>query len=495
MARRGNGIDQPSIGWISIVDGIVFVLIVVLAGTVFVHGELQRTKVALSKANENKNKELERILSEYRATAKMLEDAKKTLAELARENQCLEQQRQLVLKDLKSTRDRLAAVMEELEELTRKGIPELLKEKAELKRRIAEITNTLKSLSAELQAANATAKKLKINLEDTQKQLISARDELKALLHQVADYRARLADIDKQLVDARKAVTELGKEKSELEKRRSELEKKNSELASKNADLEKQKVNAENTIRELTKDCEKRLAYLKENHKAEIAKLQAVVSALRRELGDRPPKPIPGAAGGKGDPEKGVRAELLGLQGNLEHVAIIFDTSGSMGRPFQGVSRWQHAKKIVDVWIKHLKISEGVLIQFNSTVTDVYPVEKPPDKPFLDLKVEANRTLLSDRLATIEPQGGTNTLAALKRAYSYANLDTILLFTDGEPNNGETDTFDDAIAQEIYALVSKHYKENHITVNTIGLGDYFRPELSGFLTRLAKEGGGSFLGR
>ncbi len=64
--------------------------------------------------------------------------------------------------------------------------------------------------------------------------------------------------------------------------------------------------------------------------------------------------------------------------------------------------------------------------------------------------------------------------------------------TDGEPNNGESNQFDPEIAEKIYALCRQH---KGIPVNTVGLGNYFKPQLSGFLIRVAQETGGSFLGR
>jgi hypothetical protein len=119
----------------------------------------------------------------------------------------------------------------------------------------------------------------------------------------------------------------------------------------------------------------------------------------------------------------------------------------------------------------------------------------PQDNTFLDVRGsagEANRKRLLEQIKDTKPDGGTNTLLALQMAYQCPQLDTIILFTDGEPNNGESNQFDPEIAERIYALCRQH---KDIPVNTVGLGNYFKPQLSGFLMKVAQETDGSFLGR
>ena len=184
--------------------------------------------------------------------------------------------------------------------------------------------------------------------------------------------------------------------------------------------------------------------------------------------------------------EAGVHRELIGLKGRMHRVAIVFDTSGSMGTD----GRWDHARGVVATWLEHLAIRECVLVLF-STDAKVFP----EDGTLLNLSGPdglPNRRRLLDRIRYTQPEGGTNTLLALQTAYRYLQLDTIILFTDGEPNDGNSDQFDPAIAEKIYALSRQH---KDIPVNTVGLGDYFKPQLAGFLRRVAQESGGSFLGR
>ncbi|MCS7306886.1 MAG: VWA domain-containing protein [Thermoguttaceae bacterium] len=191
----------------------------------------------------------------------------------------------------------------------------------------------------------------------------------------------------------------------------------------------------------------------------------------------------------KKEAEPGLHKALVGLKGNLGRVAFVVDTSGSMG--FSG--RWQQAQEVVATWLEHLAIRECVLILFSDGV-QIFP----QDGTFLPVHGpdgRANRQRLLEQIRTTQPEGRTNTLLALQTAYRYPGLDTIILFTDGEPNRPTNTTpsgFDPEVAEEIYQLVQKH---RHIPINAVGLGDYFKPELSGFLLKLAQQTNGCFLGR
>jgi Mg-chelatase subunit ChlD len=186
--------------------------------------------------------------------------------------------------------------------------------------------------------------------------------------------------------------------------------------------------------------------------------------------------------------EPGLHRELIGLKGKMHKVAIIFDTSGSMGTE----GRWEHARGVVAAWLEHLAIGECVLVLF-STDAQVFP----EDGTFLDVRGSngaANRRRLLEQIRNTKPEGRTNTLLALQMAYRCPDLDTVILFTDGEPNspNSNSDQFDPEIAEKIYALCRQH---KDVPVNTVGLGNYFKPQLAGFLMKVAQETGGSFLGR
>jgi len=188
----------------------------------------------------------------------------------------------------------------------------------------------------------------------------------------------------------------------------------------------------------------------------------------------------------KGRPQ--VAKVVLGLKGRTDKVAILFDCSGSMA---QG-GRWGQAQDIVKTWTAYLDIGECALISF-STTADLFKVGP---QFWFDLRGkdgEKNKALLVERLASLKPSGGTNTLAALELAYGLEGVQTIFLFSDGAPNDGNSDKFDQAIADRIYELCAKHKKTT--TVNTVGLGNYFEEQFATFLMLVAERSGGSFQGR
>ena len=173
-----------------------------------------------------------------------------------------------------------------------------------------------------------------------------------------------------------------------------------------------------------------------------------------------------------------VHRELVGLKGSFKRVALLFDTSGSMNRE----GRWELACGVVSAWLNHFDMDQCVLILFSTNAQAL-----PANGTFVPLRGpdgQRNKAKLLEKLQSVKPDGGTNTLAALQIAYRYPDLDTILLFTDGEPNDGNSAGFDPQIAEKIYTLCRQH---RDIPVNTIGLGDYFRPELSHFLITVARR--------
>ena len=187
-----------------------------------------------------------------------------------------------------------------------------------------------------------------------------------------------------------------------------------------------------------------------------------------------------------------INRELVGLKGDLKRVAILFDASKSMTKKDEASTddRWFEAQKIATTWLAHLNVDECVLIVFSSDVQTF-----PNDGEMALVRGEAgktNRQLLMEHLKSLEPQGWTNTLAALKKAYEYPDLDTIILFSDGAPTNPRSGRFDSQVANTIYELCQQ-YPE--IPVNSIGLGNYFDKEMSTFLRSIAKLTNGTFRGR
>jgi hypothetical protein len=182
-----------------------------------------------------------------------------------------------------------------------------------------------------------------------------------------------------------------------------------------------------------------------------------------------------------------LHARLIGLQGRFRHVVIIVDRSASM----KAGGRWVEVRTIIDTWIRHLKFDKAALIVFNDTV-NVFPSEGG----YLDFASPTNALFAREEMLAylrgIEPAGNTNTLSALRRAYAYQDVDTILIFSDGFPDRGRN-RFDREMANAIYALCRSHGRE--IPINVIGVGRYLDRRLGEFLTTVARLTAGAFIGR
>lgn len=185
--------------------------------------------------------------------------------------------------------------------------------------------------------------------------------------------------------------------------------------------------------------------------------------------------------------EKQFRRELIGVKGSFSRVAILLDRSLSM----QESGRWEEAKAVIRTWVDYLQMDRCVVIVFSSEVTTF-----PQDRKWLELGGPAGLENRKDLVRFLDelpaPDGGTNTLRALETAYGFPDIDTIVLFTDGAPNDGNSSLFDPAIASRIHDLV---VSKSSIPINAVGLGDYFQPQLSSFLLDLAESTQGTFLGR
>ena len=209
--------------------------------------------------------------------------------------------------------------------------------------------------------------------------------------------------------------------------------------------------------------------------------------------------------------------ELLGVRGSLKKVAFVVDCSRSMQNvapiaidPTQdnAGSWWQVVTGTIHLWIETLPMESAVIIYYSDDVT-VFPASRE----FLNLNT--SKSLLGRSiLGRGEPKGATNTLLALKTAYELSGCDTIILFTDGEPNRSpdaipvtslrERDLskpeylreYSKACWDQIFAYVQDQRKRGRVVpVNVVALGNYFDSMYGPSLVRLASSTGGSFLGR
>lgn len=338
-------------------------------------------------------------------------------------------------------------------------------------------------------------------LNDTRRIKESEYQQLLKVQRELADLKPLYEQTVQQLADAREKVDEkIAKIKelvgaiAKLDGQIATLEKEKADITAERDGLAKQLKDARVEIA-ILEASEKMLLASEKELLASEKKLLAQVTALKALVKEWETyvKKIKDAYDGL----PVVHQELLGLKGDLGHVAILFDTSKSMDVTLNGKSRWEAAREVVDSWLQHLGVEHCVLILFSKDARVAYPTEGTWHK----IETPKDRELLVDQLRNLEPLGGTNTYEALKLAYSYEDLDTIILYTDGEPNDGNSSGFDEGEAAKIYALCSEQHKargslgKKPVPVNTVGLGNYFREELSGFLTKVSAMTGGEFLGR
>ena len=188
--------------------------------------------------------------------------------------------------------------------------------------------------------------------------------------------------------------------------------------------------------------------------------------------------------------ERLIRQDVLGLKGNLDRVVFVVDKSESMGNS----NRWKQAIGLINNWVTNLPVKEATLILFDNNVYADH-------RGFTKMNVPANRRRLVEVLNEVKPAGRTATLDALKKAYRIQGVQTIILFTDGKPDQGVKST--EELVSEILNFVSTN-RSRKITINTIGLGDYFddidstkdgQSQTFRLLVELAEITGGSFRGR
>jgi len=160
-------------------------------------------------------------------------------------------------------------------------------------------------------------------------------------------------------------------------------------------------------------------------------------------------------------------AALTGLGGELRNVVFVFDTSGSMGNGFD------YYKTAFCEKVRALPAERFNVVQFSSGT-----------------KVWRNGTMVARSNSEVDAAckfiesftagGGTDTLAALRDAYSLPGVDTIILFSDGNPSG------------EIGPILSYvDSRPKNIVLNTVAIGDGAHVS---FLRTLSELGGGQHSG-
>ncbi len=181
----------------------------------------------------------------------------------------------------------------------------------------------------------------------------------------------------------------------------------------------------------------------------------------------------------------------VGLQGDMKGVVFIFDTSESMA-----TDRFEEYTGLLKSWVRHLQFERFNVIRFASDVQSW-------SSSGLRDGTEQRRDEAAAFIDTFEAAGQTNTLAALRKALEDDDVDTIILFSDGEPYrfqgdqpvldpNGKPVRGRKAI-QEVHEYLEEHSRG--AVINTIGMGNYLDQEYGKFLQDVARAHHGVFIGR
>jgi hypothetical protein len=330
----------------------------------------------------------------------------------------------------------------------------------------------------------------------------------KNLPSDIAALRALVDQRDEQITALNAQVESLNKQRQQLEEKLAQESEKNAALTAALLEIKEALSRTEKAMAALSSeliqtkmllsDAQTQLKQQQVKFDKQLAELRAIVVSYEVEIKrlERQLKELLGKYDlvlvsheekeRKRSEEGRVRRELIGLKGEMKDVVIIVDSSGSM---LEG-NRWQNSQLVLKNWLEYLEMERCLIVVFSTTVQSF-----PENGKFLTVLGEEgkrNRDSIIQFLQGIKPDGGTNTLQALQRAYEADELDTILLFTDGAPNDGTTVGINKEIVKKIYDLCKDH---REIPVNAIGLGDYFQPDFSAFLLQISEMTGGTFIGR
>jgi len=200
------------------------------------------------------------------------------------------------------------------------------------------------------------------------------------------------------------------------------------------------------------------------------------------------------------DSEKSLRQELLNLRGDFSRVVFVIDISGSMAdesasrlrRPNWGDDGkpWTYVKNQVNSWLKNLPVESFRLVVFNQDLRE-FPVGHENW-----IRGDARRIEAAEFLDSCQPEGGTSTELAIRRALEHQPT-AIVLFTDGAPSkihpvDKNNYVLDPDQMESILQMLAIHGSE--VPVNVVAVSNYFDNQLATFLQEIAAQTGGGFVG-
>lgn len=389
----------------------------------------------------------------------------------------------------------------------------------------------VKDLKAELATAENSRKEMKARLTKVEQALENSRDTLASTERELLRLKQLLANSDQAVMkltaardDLKKLLADANSELKKEQHRITELEANQIRISQELAAVRQTAIRffLQATWQAFKKDLE--LAELRQRYaklERDNVRLNGQISGFEAETRIAVIR------------ERHVRQELLGLQGRLNklnRVVVIIDRSGSMTFPpgnghksgvklvdQVGLKRWDYVQNILHQWLNLLPFSEVALVVF-SDEPEHFPALTEAGPTFLrvrdinGMEIKEGREKLSEYLKSLEPNGGTNTLGALRAAFKLTSADAIILFTDGVPTvtplNGDPRNLHQQVLDEVDAYVKT---KSAVPINVVGIGDYFANvegsdirlaggtniviNLGQFLQDIAEKSGGRFIGK
>ncbi len=185
--------------------------------------------------------------------------------------------------------------------------------------------------------------------------------------------------------------------------------------------------------------------------------------------------------------------KVLDLRGPMKNVVFVFDTSASMK-----LNEFDRTyKEVLKAWLGALRYEKFALLQFSTDVRSA------TGKGW---KTQADLSEINQYIDQFRAEGHTNLRKALEQALAYPNVDTIILFSDGEPNlfgDDPTQPMKDSNQQwikgqpaidDLNRRLRGGGNPQKVVINTVGMGNYLNQTYGTFLQSLARDNRGRFVG-
>jgi Mg-chelatase subunit ChlD len=192
-------------------------------------------------------------------------------------------------------------------------------------------------------------------------------------------------------------------------------------------------------------------------------------------VSDAPLEPVPPNPAWPGTARKESRYGFYGLNYDSHNIVFVLDISRSMSG-----GRITKLRREMESTLKRLTAGYRInMIFFQTSVSQWKDGLVPMDDDKTDHRGEAIA-----RVKYLKADGATNLYGALKAAYSDEEVDTIVLFTDGDPTAGKITDKNDLIVE-----VRKWNRTGQVTIQVVAVGSADRT----FMQRLATVTGGAFI--